>query len=219
MGMRHVATRRARKACSRMRSRGASRRAHVHDRADQWTRHGRAPEAEPAPRPAEISGLAEAGVGQAKRPKNAPRKLGASACRHRVVGLAEEEAGVSRFPPCPAIRRQATSQCSSHAREQARVISFAALSLCHRSGREPTRLDTLAARPKRARVEAASRRSLLERSSGIASGARRVPRRSGSSNSIASGASIPAADRWFVGRRQRARWAFQRPGTPSSRPV
>jgi hypothetical protein len=45
---------------------------------------------------------------------------------------------VSRFPPCPAIRRQATSQCSSHAREQARVISFAALSLCHRSRREPT---------------------------------------------------------------------------------
>jgi 2,5-diketo-D-gluconate reductase A len=31
--------------------------------------------------------------------------------------------------------------------------------------------------------------------------------------------SIPAADRWFVGKRKRARWAFQRPGTPSSRPV
>jgi hypothetical protein len=49
MGMRHVATRRARKACRRMGSRGASRRAHVHHRADRWTRHGRAAEAEPAP--------------------------------------------------------------------------------------------------------------------------------------------------------------------------
>jgi hypothetical protein len=48
MGMRHVVTRRARKACSRMRSRGASRRAHVHHLADRWTRHGRAAEAEPA---------------------------------------------------------------------------------------------------------------------------------------------------------------------------
>jgi hypothetical protein len=71
-----------------------------------------------------------------------------------------------------------------------------------------------AARPKRARVEA-SRRSLLERSSGIASGVRRVLRRSGSSNSIASGASIPAADRWFVGKRKRARWAFSAPGRPA----
>jgi hypothetical protein len=32
-----------------MRSRGASRRAHVHHRADQWTHHGRAAEAGPAP--------------------------------------------------------------------------------------------------------------------------------------------------------------------------
>jgi hypothetical protein len=37
------------------------------------------------------------GAGQAKRPKNAPRKARDSACRHRV-GLAEEEAaGASRF--------------------------------------------------------------------------------------------------------------------------
>ena len=55
MGMRHVATRWARNACSRGRSRGASRRTHIHHRADHWTRHGRATQAEPAPVPGHLT--------------------------------------------------------------------------------------------------------------------------------------------------------------------
>jgi hypothetical protein len=50
------------------------------------------------------------------------------------------------LPPCPAIRRQATSECSSHAREQARVIRFR---------------GAVAVPPKRARAYGASTRSLL----------------------------------------------------------
>jgi len=158
--MRHVAPRCARKACIRSRSRGASRRAHVHHLADQWTRHGRAAEAEPGPRLAEFFRAGGAGVGLAKRPRRPKAARGVRVPSPRCWARRGRGGRSFTLPPCPAIRRQATSECSSARGSRRRVISFAALSRCHRSGREPRSLETLAARPERASDGETRRRSL-----------------------------------------------------------